>query len=200
MITLYGSKRSRATRCAWALEEVGAPYERNLMEAPGALKTPDYLKINPNGKAPALSDGAVNLFESLAINLYVARTYGKAPFWPASKDDQARAEMWTMWSATEAEPRAIGMLVERVFKPEGQRDEAKAKQLEDELKPRMEVLNTALAGRDWLLGKDFTVADLNTAAVVAAAVPAKFDMAAYPNVDRWLKAATARPAFAKSRQ
>lgn len=200
MITLYGSNRSRASRCAWALEEVGAKYERNMMAEPGALKTADYMKINPNGKAPAMTDGDVNLFESLAINLYVAKNYGKAPFWPASKADQAKAEMWTMWAATEAEPRAIGLLVERVFKPEDKRDPAKAAAFEEELKPRMEVLNSVLAGKDNLLGNDFTVADLNVAAVVAAAVPAKFDMAVYPNVDRWLKAATSRPAFTKSRQ
>ncbi len=200
MITLYGSNRSRASRCAWALEEVGAKYERNMMAEPGALKTADFMKINPNGKAPAMTDGDVNLFESLAINLYVAKNYGKAPFWPASKADQAKAEMWTMWAATEAEPRAIGMLVERVFKPEDKRDPAKAAAFEEELKPRMEVLNSVLAGKDNLLGNDFTVADLNVAAVVAAAVPAKFDMSAYPNVDRWLKAATSRPAFTKSRQ
>ena len=200
MITLYGSSRSRATRCAWALEEIGAKYERNALAEPGALKSADYLKINPAGKAPSLTDGDLKMFESLAINLYVAKNYGKAPFWPADKKDQARAEMWTLWAATEAEPRAIGMLIERVFKPEDKRDPAKAAALEEELKPRMDVLNQSLAGKDNLLGKDFTVADLNVASVVAAAVPAKFDMGPYPHVDRWLKSAMARPAFQKSRQ
>lgn len=200
MITLYGSNRSRASRCVWALEEVGAKYERNLLAQPGAMKSPDFMKINPNGKAPAMTDGEINLFESLAINLYVAKNYGKAPFWPASKADQAKAEVWTLWAATEAEPCAIGMLIERVYKPEDKRDPAKAAAFEQELKPRIAVLNNALAGKDNLLGKDFTVADLNVAAVVAVAVPAKFDMGPYSNVDRWLKAATSRPAFTKSRQ
>ena len=68
MITLYGITRSRAARCLWMLEELGLPYERNLVsQRDGSNKSPEYLAINPNGKLPALEDGDTVLFESLEL-------------------------------------------------------------------------------------------------------------------------------------
>lgn len=70
MITLYGVPRSRTMRCLWMLEELGVPYENVPTHfATGECKTPEFLTINPNGHIPALVDGDVTLFESLAINL-----------------------------------------------------------------------------------------------------------------------------------
>jgi hypothetical protein len=73
MIKLFGNARSRAVRCLWMLEEIGAPYE--LVETSVRvedLRNPEYLRLNPNARIPTLVDGEVVLWESMAINLYLA--------------------------------------------------------------------------------------------------------------------------------
>jgi len=98
MLTIYGVYRSRASRNIWLATELGLPFKQvpviQLYRLPspeaakGVLhtKSPEFLKINPNGHIPALQDGDVTLFESLAINLYLARKYDKG-LWPKKVED-----------------------------------------------------------------------------------------------------------------
>ena len=77
-------------RSLWALEELGIPYEHVPTDFASDAKKPDFLAINPNGRVPALVDGDVTLFESMAINLYLARKYDKQGLYPRSAADEAR--------------------------------------------------------------------------------------------------------------
>src|SRR5262245_56113980 len=78
MIQLYGNPRSRAMRCMWMLEEIGQPYE--LVEKhTKELQTPEYLQLNPNARIPTLVDDGAVIWESMAINLYLAQKY-EGPF------------------------------------------------------------------------------------------------------------------------
>jgi len=198
-ITLYGSLRSRASRCAWALNELGIDYERDLLPDNG-VKSPAFLKINPAGKAPALTDGDVTMSESLAINLYLAETYGKGTLWPDDAVAQARAKQWTLWAATEAEPSSVAIAIERLFKPEDQRDEAKAKAAEETLKPRLAYFDGEVKGKDHLVGDRFTIADLNVAATLASNLLTGVDLDPYPEAKRWLMATATRDAYTKARE
>ena len=92
MLRLYGTPQTRTFRPLWMLEELGIPYELVKADfASGGTRTPEFLKINPNGHVPALVDGDLALCESLAINLYLAEKYGRTTLWPASEADRARA-------------------------------------------------------------------------------------------------------------
>ena len=76
MIKLYWSPRSRSFSTLWLMEESGLPYERVLTDiSTGAQKAPDFLKVNPMGKVPALSDGDAALGEAAAICAYIADRY-----------------------------------------------------------------------------------------------------------------------------
>jgi glutathione S-transferase len=88
MTKLYGTSMSRAVRSLWALEEAGVEYEHVPVGFTGETRKPEYLKINPNGHMPALDDNGTTLWESMAINLYIAEKYGKAPLWPATVEGQ----------------------------------------------------------------------------------------------------------------
>ena len=102
MIRIYGKPRSRTFRCLWMAEETGVPYENVKTEFDrGEARTPEFLRINPNGHVPALEDGDVRLFESLAINLYLARRYGGA-LWPRDVADEGRVFQWSIWAMTAA--------------------------------------------------------------------------------------------------
>jgi glutathione S-transferase len=195
---LYGIPGSRALRSIWCIEEMGIDYEHVPTNFAVDAKKPDYLKINPNARIPALVDGDVTLFESMAINLYLSRTYGK--LWPANAKDEARAIQWSFWGMTEIEPALIQMVLNKFMLPEDQRDPAKIEEAAASLDKPLKVLNAQLAQSDCLLGSEFTIADLNVASVLSMAGFVGLDVSPYPNVKRWFDAALGRPAFAAAQK
>jgi glutathione S-transferase len=196
-IKLYGIPQSRALRCLWMLEELGVPYENVPVNFAADAKKPDYLKINPNGRIPALDDDGLVLFESLAINLHLARKYdGGKGLWPSSADDQSRAIQWSFWAMTEVEPPLMRVMLNRMLLPEAQRDEAEAQAGAAAFAKPLAVLEAALAGRSHLLGDAFSVADLNVASVVSWG-PVFGKLTLTPNAAAWFARCTQRPALAK---
>jgi glutathione S-transferase len=197
MITLYGITRSRALRCLWMLEELGLPYQRELV-AQADVKSADYLKINPNAHIPALKDDGLVLFESLAINLYLADKHADKGLWPRSAEDRGRCYQWSVWAMTELETVALGALRQRVLLPEAERDPKAAEAAVQGLQKPLGVLNGALAERPYLLGAAFSVADLNVAAVANWVERAKVPLESFPKTADWMQRCFGRPAFKKA--
>ncbi len=198
MLRIHGIAKSRAFRCIWAAEEAGLPYEV-VPVGFGAEHKPEVLKVNPNGKIPALQDGSLTLFESLAINLHIAGRAG-APLMP-SGDDASRVMQWTLWAATEAEPAHQLWAYNTYVRPADQRNPAQAKAGAESLAPRLAVLEAHLAaGGPYLLGKAFTIADCNLAAVLYGSWLNGFDYGPYPKVKAWLDTCLGRPAALKARK
>ena len=195
---LYGTPVSRALRSIWAAEEVGVDYELIPTSFRKESKTPEYLAINPNGRIPALVDGNLELFESMAINLYLAKTYG-GKLYPSDPRDEARAIQWTIWGMTELEPYLIPILLHKMFLPEDERDPAVVANAEAAVERPLGVLDAHLSDREYLLGGDFTIADLNLAGALTSAHFASFDIAKFENVARWMSRCTGRPSFARAR-
>jgi len=197
MIKLFGVPRSRAMRSLWMLEELGVPYENIKTDfATGGTRQADYLRINPNGHIPALQDGDVTLWESLAINLYLARKFDKG-LWPKTIAGEGHTFKWSIWAMTEAEEPVLTTLLHRVFFPESQRDQAKADDAARRFETPLMVLDGELAGKTYLLGEQFTVADLNVASVLCWAPMAGLDLSKAAHVAAWMTRCTSRPAFAK---
>ncbi len=198
-ITLYGTSGSRALRSIWAIEEVGVDYEHVPTSFRADSKTPEYLAINPNGRVPALRDGDLTLFESMAINLYLARTYG-GDLYPADPADQARAVQWSVWGISEIEPLQMQLVIQKLFTPEDKRDPAVIAAAEKGLERPLGVLDAHVANRETMLGGDFSVADLNVAAVMLLLPMVRHDYSDFANVQRWADASYARPALARARE
>jgi glutathione S-transferase len=196
-LRLFGISGSRALRAIWGIEEVGVDYEHVPVSFGPDSKAADYLSVNPNGRVPALVDGDLQLFESMAINLYLAKRYGGA-LYPANAQDEARAWQWSVWAISEIEPLQMQIVVQKLFTPEDKRNpkvmDGAAKGLQRPLK----VLDAALSGRRWLLGEAFSVADLNVAAVMHLMKMIDFSYAEHANVQRWADACYARPALARA--
>ena len=200
MLTIYGHPQSRTFRCLWLLKELGIEYEHvPTSYRDGGTRTPEFLAINPNGHVPALVDGDLRLFESMAINLYLARKYGKA-LWPATMEDQARAVQWSFWAMTETEASLLALLTHSVVLPEAQRDPAALNAAVAALAGPFAVLDGALANSAHLLGETFTVADLNVAAVLSWAKIARHDFSSLPRLQGWLDKCLERPAAVASRR
>ena len=198
MIKLYGVPLSRAFRSLWALEEIGVDYENVPVNFVDDAKKPQYLAINPNGRIPALVDGDLTLFESMAINLYLARKYDGG-LQPKSLEDEARAVQWSFWGMTELEPHLLKILLNRVLLPEDQRDSSEAEAGVAALQAPLRVLDGALAERSSLLGDSFTIADLNVASVLSWASFVGLDLSSFPHVKRWFDACLGRPAAGRAR-
>jgi len=196
---LYGITQSRALRSIWALEEVGAEYELVHTHFMGDSKKPEYLAINPNGRVPTLVDGDLTLYESMAINLYLARKYG-GDLYPANEEDQALAIQWSFWGITELEPHIMEVLIYKIMMPEDQRDSARVAAAEKGIKRPLAVLEAHLSKQQHVLGDAFSIADLNVASVLAMANMVGFDLSGYGNVAEWMGRCTSRPSLARAQK
>ena len=194
---IYGVSQSRAARSLWAAEELGLEYEHVKTMFFTDTRKPEFLEINPNGHVPALVDGDVVLWESMAINLYLARKYDGG-LWPKSVEDEGRAFQWSFWGMTECEPPLMQVLMNRVFGPEDERDPAKADAGEEALGTPLAVLDAELSGKPYLLGEAFSIADLNVASVLSLCTFCRVDLSKWSEVSRWFADCTGRPAFAKA--
>lgn len=196
-VKIYGIPKSRAFRCLWAAEEAGVPYEMVATDFVSGVKSPSFAALNPNAKIPAMQDGNLVLWESLAINLHLVRK-GKADLIPAG-DGLSQVEMWTLWVATEVEPHQMQWAYNTFMRAPDQRDAKAADAGAATLRTRLEVLERVLDGRDYLLGQKFTAADLNVACVLYGAWFNKFDLSGVPRVKAWIERCMNRPAALKAR-
>jgi glutathione S-transferase len=199
MLQLYGNPASRAMRCLWMLEEIGEPYQ--LLEKSTRvddLQTADYLRLNPNARIPTLVDGDVVIWESMAINLYLAQKY-QGPMHLSAPEVLGIAAQWSFWAVLEMEELLLDLLIHRALLPEFTRDPSHAERAELLLQKPLGVLNAALAGRDFLSGGSFTVADLNVASILVWGKMARLALSAHSEVKRWLDGCLARPAYGRVR-
>ena len=194
MIKLYGTAMSRAGRSLWALEETGVPYEQVLV---AETRKSDYLKINPNGHVPALDDNGTIIWESMAINLYVAEKYGKAPLWPSTVEGHGACYQWSLWAMLEVEGPMFDVFKNRILLPAAERDEKAAVAGLEKMKAPLKVLDDHLQRSEYLLGKDFTIADLNVASVMILASFIQLDLSTTPTAQKWVQKCLVRPANQK---
>ena len=186
-----GIARTRAFRALWMAEELGLDYDHVPIEiGPAGARKPEYLAINPNGRLPAIEDDGFRLWESLAITLYLAKKHGQ--LYPTTLEGEARAWQWSLWAVQEVDRGVNIWSLHAVRLPPQERDPQRRAEALKVLEAPFKVLEGALAGRPYLLGEEFTVADLNVAAVISRAVD--MDLSATPRLARWLERCLERPA------
>jgi glutathione S-transferase len=181
------------------LEEMGEPYQ--LIEKStrtDELQSAEYLRLNPNARIPTLVDGDLVLWESMAINLYLAQKY-EGPMHSVGPTVLGLAAQWSFWAMLELEGLLLELLNHRAVLPEFARDPSYAERDELLLRKPLGVLNNSLRGRDHLAGGNFTVADLNVASILAWGKMARLDLSAHPDVARWLDSCLTRPAYGRVR-
>lgn len=125
----------------------------------------------------------------MAINLYIAEKYAKAPLWPSTVEDHGACYQWSFWGMTEMETPLLDIFMSRM-RPADQRAEKVAQAGIEKLK----MLDDHLQRSDYLLGKEFTIADLNVASVMSLAPLIQMDLSANPAAQKWLQKCLERPA------
>jgi glutathione S-transferase len=192
-LRIYGIARTRAFRALWIAKEIGLDYEHLPIEiGDTGAKTPEFLAINPNGRLPVIVDGDFVLFESLAITLYLAKKHSPGRLYPGTLEAEARCWQWTMWALTEVDRGVNIWSLHAVRLPEAERDAAKRDEALKVIARPFQILDGALSKQNYLLGSEFTVADLNVAAVISRAI--EMDLSAVPNLKAWLRSCLDRPA------
>jgi glutathione S-transferase len=207
MLKIYGVYQSRASRNYWMARELGIEFESvpviqaraldDPLAADARLNTlsPAFRQVNPNGLIPTIEDDGLVLWESIAINLYLARKH-RGPLAPQSLAEEGLIEMWSFWAVNEIEQNAVKIV--RVYDagqqdaPGGKEEIAVASRL---LKRPFDILNTHLSTQDYLVGNRFTVADLNAAEICRYAMTEKVLTDANPKVVAWYERCHDRPAF-----
>lgn len=194
-LKIIGTPYSRTVRTLWMAKELGIPYE-NIEVKTGAegSRTPEHLKLNPNGHVPVIDDDGLILWESQAINLYLARKHG-GPLAAGNLAEEGQMLQWMAWCLWELEPHAQAVSAHARTLPEDQRDPAILAKAKDIVEGALGVLNGALVkGRGHLVGNRFTVADLNavSSAYFLRFTPEIVDK--FPAVRAWYDTIKARPA------
>lgn len=201
MLKLYGQYRSRAFRVAWLLKESSIPYEHvNVtINVEGATcKEPSYVALNPNARVPTIDDDGFVMWESAAINFYLAEKY-RSPLWPKDMQGKGRACQWAFFIANDVEPHMITVMQHRLmFAPE-KRNPALADAADEKLQPRLKVLDDFLRKNAFFDIDRWGLADLMVASVCYSFTVMKYDLSKYPHFQKWLIASIERPKAKEAR-
>ncbi|MDB5681050.1 MAG: glutathione S-transferase-like protein [Sphingomonas bacterium] len=207
VLQYYGLPTPNGVKVSIMLEETGLPYEVHLVDfARDDQKSPEFLSLNPNGKIPAIIDPdgpggrPISLFESGAILLYLADKTGK--FIPADPAARWETIAWLMWQMGGLGPMFGQLGFFNKFAGKDYEDKRPRDRYVAESKRLLGVLDARLDGQTWIMGDDYTIADIATLGWVRNLIGfyeareiVGFDD--FKNVAVWLERGLARPAVQK---
>lgn len=203
-LQLYSLPTPNGIKVSVLLEELGLPYEAHRVDiSAGDQLTPEFLALNPNNKIPAIWDPQgpggqpLGLFESGAILVYLAEKTGR--FLPADPAQRYAALQWLMWQMGGAGPMfgQVGFFYRYAGKDF--EDKRPLERYAAETRRLLGVLEQQLQGRDWILGQEYTIADMAVlpwirCLLVNYEAQALLELDSRPNVLRVLNQWLARPA------
>jgi GST-like protein len=203
-IQLYSTPTPNGVKVSIMLEETGLPYEPHFVNiGQNETWTPEYLALNPNGKIPSIIDPdgpggkPLPLFESGAILLYLAEKTGK--FLPSDPARRYETIQWVFFQMAAVGPMFGQLGFFHKFAGREIEDKRPLERYRAETKRLLGVIETRLEGRDWIMGKDFTIADIallgwvrNLVGFYGAGELVEFD--SFKRVPAWLERGVARPA------
>jgi glutathione S-transferase len=209
-LTFYFAPMSTASITEAVLAEIGISFDLVTLDlSAGDTKKPDYLKVNPNGRVPAIVHDGIAIWESSAITMYLGEVFGvDAKLYPTLSRQRGEAMKWIAWgNVTLAEPasRLFASLPPEkqgdpaTNAPESLTSEKSAIAIEKakaDLADCLKVLEGGLEGRSFLLG-DYSLADTHLQGIVGWIGAMQVDLTSFSNITEWLKRCYERPAIAK---
>lgn len=180
---------------------LGMELEEKVLDfTKGEHKSPEYLALNANGAVPTLVDGDYVLTESRAIMQYLASKKPESGLLPKDEAERADVTRWQFWDAAHFSPQMGTLVFEKALKQMfglGDPDPAKVKEALTSFQRFAAVLNKRLEGRDYVVGKKLTLADLTLASSLMYAQKVDVSLAEFPNVEKWFAKICALDAWKK---
>ena len=196
---IHHAPNSRSVRALWLFNELGLPYELEVYPlGDKSMRTPEYLKVHPLGRVPALEDGDLTIFESGAIVQYVLDKYGEGAMVPtAGSTDYPTYLQWLHYAEGMIMPQINIIVVETIFLPEERRNQTNVDRATKLLTRMLTAVDVHLQDREFLAG-EFSGADIMTghACIVSGRLGA--DISDKPNVAAYIDRLEARPALQKA--
>ena len=198
MLRLLGRNTSgNVQKVIFCLEELGFPYGReDYGRQFGNTQTDEYRKLNPNGKVPTLVDGDVVIWESNTILRYLASKLKNDTLYPAGLAPRTQVERWMDWLLASLNYHYV-----QVFKDSKKPANERAATFEadaNELGAQLSILDGAIAGKAWVAGNDFTIADIALGPIVHRCLDFPVALPALGNLKSWREKLRERPAFKKA--
>jgi glutathione S-transferase len=183
----------------WLLEELGLAYEReDYGRQFNNTQTEAYLKLNPNGKVPTLVDGDFAVWESNTILRYLcSKSPAGAALHPADPAARSQVERWMDWQLASLNAPYLG-----VFREAKKKDEERAPSFgadSKELAAQLEILEKGTAGRPWLAGERFSLADICLGPIIDRTLGFPVTLPALPGLRAWREKLVAREAYKRSK-
>jgi glutathione S-transferase len=197
MIIVHHLNNSRSQRILWLLEELGAPYEIRFYQRDAVtnLAPPELKAVHPLGKSPVIEDGDIKVAESGAIVDYLIRTYGDGRLAPPP--GTAEHESYLEWLHYAEGSAMLPLMLNLYTMRLGEGAAPLKPRIDSEIDNNLALIESALAGRDYLMDQGFTGADVQMSFVgEVAGVFGK--LTPYPAIGAWLDRLHARPAFKTS--
>ena len=201
---LYTWPHSSGTKVEWALEELGLPYERVVLDrAKGEHRAPAYLAVHPSGRVPALVDGDTRLFESTAIIAWLGEKYGtEKGLWPRGDRERADALSWTVWTVGDLSAHMMQFayhgLDSPVSYPPEHRSKAAAEYHRSQFEQCVDALERHLAEREFMFGT-FSLVDVAAASILGFGKMIGVPLDGRKHVGAWLERCSSRPALARAK-
>jgi glutathione S-transferase len=196
---IYHAPNTRSVRIVWLFEELGLPYdiERFKLGDP-RMRAPEYLRVHPMGRVPALVDGDTTIVESGAIVEYVLAKYGNGRLVPAvSSPDFARYLQWLHYAEGMIMPPVNIIVVETILLPPERRNQVNVDRAVKLLSRMLTAVDAGLQGREFLAG-GFSGADIMTGHACTVARRLGADVSDKPNVAAYIERLNARPAMQRA--
>jgi glutathione S-transferase len=202
VLKVYGQARSRAFRVIWLCNESNIPYEHvpvtiNVDKA--QCKEEWYVELNPNGRVPTIDDNGFVMWESAAINLYLAKKY-ESPLYPRTDEGIGRMLQWTLFVANDIEAPMITVFINRNGHPREKCDPLLHELTERQLPLKLKILEGQLSRTPYFGGDRWDMADFMVASVLYLLFVLGYDFSAFPKLGTWLTASVERPAAKAARR
>jgi glutathione S-transferase len=197
MLKVFGRRSSfNVQKVMWLVDELGIEHQHIPVGGDhGGLDTPEFLAMNPSGLIPVIDDGGTVVFESHAILRYLAARHGAGRLWSDDPAERARSDQWMEWARGFQQDFLDGVFWGSYRTPEALRDGPAIERSIVRSGEWLGVLDDVLEGHEFLLGDEFTLADIPAGALLYRYFELDIPRPSLLNVEAWYGRLKARPAY-----
>ena len=173
-------------KVVWTAQELGLEFQRTEAGGKfGVVRTPEYIRLNPNSLIPVIEDGSYVLWESNVVVRYLCAKHSLGTLYPEELQQRFDAERWMDWQQTAFNPAGLGAFWQLIRTAPEARDQALIEKSIAAVEPLLQSLEAHLAGRSYMTGEQFTMADIPIACEIHRWFGLPQPRKAWPNIERW---------------